>query len=97
MLLTVSRRRTFGNELSEAKQPPLYIGTAQRSLRGNTAPRFDAGDLVVVTRLDRLARSTRDLLNVLASIADRKAGFRSLGDAWAGTTTPHAHAQYIIG
>jgi DNA invertase Pin-like site-specific DNA recombinase len=41
------------------------------------------GDVLTVTRLDRLARSTRDLLNTLAAIADRKAGFRSLGDAWA--------------
>jgi DNA invertase Pin-like site-specific DNA recombinase len=32
---------------------------------------------------------TRDLLNVLAAIADRGAGFRSLADAWADTTTPH--------
>jgi hypothetical protein len=30
-------------------------------------------------RLDRLARSTRDLLNTLAAITERKAGFRSLG------------------
>jgi DNA invertase Pin-like site-specific DNA recombinase len=48
-----------------------------------------AGDLVMVTRLDRLARSTRDLLNTLGTIADRKAGFRSLGDTWADTTTSH--------
>jgi DNA invertase Pin-like site-specific DNA recombinase len=47
------------------------------------------GDVVMVTRLDRLARSTRDLLNTLAAITDRKAGFRSLGDAWADTTTSH--------
>jgi DNA invertase Pin-like site-specific DNA recombinase len=39
-----------------------------------------AGDVLIVTRLDRLARSTRDLLNTLAAIADRKAGFRSLTD-----------------
>src|SRR4029079_15211482 len=39
------------------------------------------GDLVVVTRLDRLARSTRDLLHLLASIAENDAGFKSLGDA----------------
>src|ERR1700751_3190893 len=38
------------------------------------------GDTVIVTRLDRLARSTRDLLNILAKIGDRGAGFRSLGD-----------------
>jgi hypothetical protein len=50
---------------------------------------LDAGDVLLVTRLDRLARSTRDLLNMLAAIAERKAGFRSLGDAWADTTTAH--------
>ena len=47
------------------------------------------GDVLMVTRLDRLARSTRDLLNTLAQIADKGAGFRSLADAWADTTTPH--------
>jgi DNA invertase Pin-like site-specific DNA recombinase len=45
-----------------------------------------AGDVVMVTRLDRLARSTRDLLNTLAMITGKKAGFRSLGEAWADTT-----------
>ena len=50
---------------------------------------LEAGDVLMVTRLDRLARSTRDLLNTLAAITDRKAGFRSLADAWADTTTSH--------
>ena len=50
---------------------------------------LDAGDVLVVTRLDRLARSTRDLLNTLHTIAERKAGFKSLADTWADTTTPH--------
>src|SRR6266516_4157145 len=45
--------------------------------------RLEPGDVLVVTRLDRLARSTRDLLNVIAAIADRGAGFKSLKDAWA--------------
>jgi DNA invertase Pin-like site-specific DNA recombinase len=54
-----------------------------RRLLSEVAP----GDIVMVTRLDRLARSTRDLLNTLAAVADRKAGFRSLDDAWADTTT----------
>jgi hypothetical protein len=31
----------------------------------------------------------RDLLNVLAAVTERGAGFRSLKDAWADTTTPH--------
>jgi DNA invertase Pin-like site-specific DNA recombinase len=57
---------------------------------------LDAGDVLMVTRLDRLARSTRDLLNILAAIADRKAGFRSMGDAWADTTTPHGRLMLTV-
>ena len=54
------------------------------------------GDVLVVTRLDRLARSTRDLLNVLAAVADRGAKFRSLADAWADTTSPHGELMITI-
>jgi len=57
---------------------------------------LDAGDVLLVTRLDRLARSTRDLLNTLAAVADRKAGFRSLGDAWADTTTSHGRLMLTV-
>jgi DNA invertase Pin-like site-specific DNA recombinase len=46
------------------------------------------GDTLVVCKLDRLARSTRDLLNTLDAIGKAGATFRSLGDAWADTTTP---------
>jgi DNA invertase Pin-like site-specific DNA recombinase len=55
-----------------------------------------AGDVLMVTRLDRLARSTRDLLNTLAAITDRKAGFRSLADAWADTTTSHGRLMLTV-
>lgn len=48
------------------------------------------------TRLDRLARSTPDLLNTLAAIADNGAGFRSLGDAWADTTTAHGRLMLTV-
>src|SRR5947209_20303701 len=54
------------------------------------------GDVLIVTRLDRLARSTRDLLNTLALIAEKKAAFRSLGDAWADTTTPHGRLMLTV-
>src|ERR1700712_907316 len=57
---------------------------------------IDAGDVLVVTRLDRPARSTRDLLNTLAAIADRKAGFRSLGDTWADTTSAHGRLMLTV-
>ena len=57
---------------------------------------IDDGDVVMVTRLDRLARSTRDLLNILATITGKKAGFRSLGDAWADTTTSHGRLMLTV-
>ena len=50
----------------------------------------------MLTRLDRLARSTRDLLNTLATIAAKKAGFRSLGDTWADTTTAHGRLMLTV-
>ena len=57
---------------------------------------IDAGDLVIVTRLDRLARSTRDLLNILDKIAKAGATFKSLGDAWADTTTAHGRLMLTV-
>jgi DNA invertase Pin-like site-specific DNA recombinase len=63
---------------------------------GRLVSELAAGDVVMVTRLDRLARSTRDLLNTLAAITDRKAGFHSLGDAWADTTTAHGRLMLTV-
>ena len=57
---------------------------------------LEAGDIVLVTKLDRLARSTRDLLNTLAAIGEAGAGFRSLGDPWADTTTPHGKLMITV-
>ena len=58
--------------------------------------RLDKGDVLVVTRLDRLARSTRDLLNILDAMAKMGAGFRSLKDTWADTTTPHGRLMLTV-
>jgi DNA invertase Pin-like site-specific DNA recombinase len=57
---------------------------------------LNPGDVVTVTRLDRLARSTRDLLNLLAVISEKQAGFRSLNDGWADTTTPHGRLLLTV-
>jgi DNA invertase Pin-like site-specific DNA recombinase len=53
-------------------------------------------DVLVVTRLDRLARSTRDLLNLLGSIGEKGAGFKSLKDTWADTTTAHGRLMLTV-
>jgi DNA invertase Pin-like site-specific DNA recombinase len=46
-----------------------------------------AGDVVVVSRLDRLARSTRDLLEIAEQLKQAEAGLRSLHEPWADTTS----------
>jgi DNA invertase Pin-like site-specific DNA recombinase len=58
--------------------------------------RLDADDVLMVTRLDRLARSTRDLLNILDVIGKAGAGFKSLADPWADTTTPHGRLMVTV-
>jgi DNA invertase Pin-like site-specific DNA recombinase len=54
------------------------------------------GDLVVVTRLDRLGRSVRELLNLLAEFEKTGVHFKSLGDPWCDTTTPHGRLMLTV-
>ena len=46
------------------------------------------GDVLVATRLDRLARATHDLLELAEILNRADVGLRSLGDPWADTTSP---------
>jgi DNA invertase Pin-like site-specific DNA recombinase len=87
-LKTAGAEKVFSEKQSGAKTDRAALARALAAL--------EAGDVLVVTRLERLARSTRDLLNVLAAIAERGAGFRSLADAWADTTTPHGRLMLTV-
>jgi DNA invertase Pin-like site-specific DNA recombinase len=80
--------RVFAEKVSGAQTNRKQLAKAITAL--------GAGDVLLVTRLDRLARSTRDLLNVLDTIAKRGAGFRSIADAWADTTTPHGRLMLTV-
>jgi DNA invertase Pin-like site-specific DNA recombinase len=51
------------------------------------------GDVVIVWKLDRLARSTRNLLEIVESISNASARFQSISEPWADTTT---HAGKMI-
>jgi DNA invertase Pin-like site-specific DNA recombinase len=51
------------------------------------------GDTIIVWKLDRLARSTRDLLNTMETLSDSGAKFQSISEPWANTTT---HAGKMI-
>jgi DNA invertase Pin-like site-specific DNA recombinase len=87
-LLAAGAARVFAEKASGARSDRAQLARALRAL--------EPGDMLVVTRLDRLARSTRDLLNVLDDIARRGAGFRSLADAWADTTTAHGRLMLTV-
>src|ERR1700751_5474069 len=80
--------KVFSEKVSGAK--------TDRAALGKLLKRLEPGDVLVVTRLDRLARSTRDLLNILAAIGEREADFRSLKDTWADTTTAHGRLMLTV-
>jgi DNA invertase Pin-like site-specific DNA recombinase len=88
-------------ELSAAGAAKVYREKASGAVSGRVQLNraivaLGEGDVLLVTRLDRLARSTRDLLNTLAVIAEKGAGFRSLRDMWADTTTPHGRLMLTV-
>ncbi len=87
-LRTAGAEKVFRETASGARADRVQLRRALGQL--------EKGDVLTVTRLDRLARSTRDLLNALAQIADKGAGFRSLADAWADTTTAHGRLMLTV-
>ena len=80
--------KVFSEKVSGAKR--------QRTQLDRMLSTLETGDIVLISRLDRLARSTRDLLNILGQIADRGAAFRSISDSWADTTTAHGRLMLTV-
>jgi len=80
--------QVFAEKQSGAKSDRAALSRCMASL--------GAGDALLVTKLDRLARSTRDLLNTLAAITEAGASFKSLGDPWADTTTAHGKLMVTV-
>src|SRR6478672_1995363 len=87
-LKSAGAERIFSEKISGAVTDRKALAHAIKAL--------GAGDILLVTRLDRLARSTRDLLNILDQISKAGAKFRSLADAWADTSTMHGELMVTI-
>jgi DNA invertase Pin-like site-specific DNA recombinase len=108
MIVGYARVSTDGQTLDAQQSALTQAGATQvysEKISGTVTDRkqlakaiatLGAGDVLLVTRLDRLARSTRDLLNVLDVVAKAQAGFRSLADAWADTTTAHGRLMLTV-
>jgi DNA invertase Pin-like site-specific DNA recombinase len=87
-LAAAGAEKVFAEKISGA----VTDRTALARAIGEVGP----GDCLLVTRLDRLARSTKDLLNTLDAIAKAGAGFRSLADAWCDTSSAHGKLMITI-
>jgi DNA invertase Pin-like site-specific DNA recombinase len=72
--------KLFEEKISGAKRGRPELQQLMREIR--------AEDVLVVTRLDRLARSTAELLRIAEALADQQAGLQSLEEPWADTTSP---------
>ena len=53
-------------------------------------------DVVVITRLDRLARSTAEILRIAEVLKEKNAGIQSLDEPWVNTTTPACNATVLV-
>jgi DNA invertase Pin-like site-specific DNA recombinase len=87
-LQAVGCANVFAEKQSGAKTDRAQLAKAIAALA--------EGDTLVVCKLDRLARSTRDLLNTLAAIAEAGATFKSLGDPWCDTTSAHGKLMVTV-
>jgi DNA invertase Pin-like site-specific DNA recombinase len=57
---------------------------------------LEPGDIVTITKLDRIARSSRDLHNIVGELQDRGCGFISLDETWCNTTSDTGRLMLAI-
>jgi DNA invertase Pin-like site-specific DNA recombinase len=79
-LKAVGCKRVFQEKVSGAHRARPELAKMLEHMR--------EGDTVVVWKLDRLARSTRDLLEISDMLSQGGAGLKSLSEPWADTTSP---------
>src|SRR5262245_33358923 len=89
-------------ELKEVGCDKVYFekisgaNAANRTELQRLLKRLTVGDVLVVTRLDRLARSTRDLLNIIDDLGTRGIAFKALKDSWCDTSTSHGRLMLTV-
>ncbi len=87
-LMAAGCAKVYAEKVSGARTDRVELAKVMR--------RVEAGDMLIVTRLDRLARSTRDLLNLLHALAEKGAKFKSLADPWCDTSTPQGELLVTV-
>lgn len=106
MLVGYARVSSLGQSLDAQRESLTAAGTSRLYSEKESGARSDrpqlarclsvleAGDTLLITKLDRLARSTKDLLTILEELKAKKVGLKSLGDSWLDTTGPMG--QFIV-
>jgi DNA invertase Pin-like site-specific DNA recombinase len=74
----------------------VSAATAERPQLTRAISALDAGDVLMVTSTDRLARNTRDLLNILYALKEAGAGFRSIAEPMVDTTSQFAEVIIAV-
>lgn len=72
------------------------VAQLHRPELGRMLAHIRAGDVVTVTRLDRLARSRSELLAITVRIKEAQGGLRSLAEPWADTTSPDGSEMLTV-
>jgi DNA invertase Pin-like site-specific DNA recombinase len=94
--LTIQREALTAAGCSKIYAEKISGAKSDRPQLARLVKALEPGDILIVTRLDRLARSTRDLLNLVHKVTQAGAQFRSLADTWCDTTSPHGRLFLTI-
>jgi DNA invertase Pin-like site-specific DNA recombinase len=109
-LIGYARVSTYGQTLDSQLEQLRAAGCRSRNIYREKATgarpdrrellrmlrRLAPGDVVTVTRIDRLARSTFDLFGIVKRIVNAKAEFRSLAEPWADTGTSSGRLMLAV-
>jgi len=84
----VDRRMLYQEKITGTKRDRPEL---QRMLQ-----ELNEGDVVLISDLTRLSRSTRDLLNIIGKIKEKNASIRSLKDTWLDTTSQNPYNEFLL-
>ena len=84
----VDRRMLYQEKITGTKRERPEL---QRMLQ-----ELNEGDVVLISDLTRLSRSTRDLLNIIGKIKAKNASIRSLKDTWLDTTSRNPYNEFLL-
>ena len=87
-LRSAGANKTYREKISGARSDRPELRRLIRSLQ--------AGDVMMVTAIDRAARNTRDLLNILDEVSRAEAKFKSLSEPWCDSTSPTGELMITV-